>query len=152
MNLVADGRAERAVHQLMALHRALAGKDRGNHHGLEMDIVLALDQRAAAGEARLDKLRYLLWIHTRSCNKSKLTLYHSRMILDFTDVPYIDSAGLGSLVSTFVSRHKAGRRVALVGVNKRVAKVFEVTRVDSLFLQFKTLDEAIEALTSAGHA
>jgi anti-sigma B factor antagonist len=74
------------------------------------------------------------------------------MILDFTEVPYIDSAGLGSLVSTFVSRHKAGRRVALVGVNKRVSKVFEVTRVDSLFLQFKTLDEAIEALTSAGHA
>jgi anti-sigma B factor antagonist len=74
------------------------------------------------------------------------------MILDFTGVPYIDSAGLGTLVSTFVSRHKAGRRVALVGVNKRVAKVFEVTRVDSLFLQFKTLDEAIEALTSAGHA
>ena len=74
------------------------------------------------------------------------------MILDFTEVPYIDSAGLGTLVSTFVSRHKAGRRVALVGVNKRVNKVFEVTRVDSLFLQFKTLEEAIEALTSAGHA
>lgn len=74
------------------------------------------------------------------------------MILDLTEVPYIDSAGLGSLVSTFVSCHKGGRRVALVGVNKRVAKVFEVTRVDSLFLQFPTLDEAIEALTSAGHA
>jgi len=74
------------------------------------------------------------------------------MILDLTGVPYIDSAGLGTLVSTFVSRHKAGRRVALVGVNKRVSKVFEVTHVDSLFLQFRTLDEAIEALTSAGHA
>jgi anti-sigma B factor antagonist len=74
------------------------------------------------------------------------------MILDLTEVPYIDSAGLGSLISTFVSRHKAGRRLALVGVNQRVAKVFEVTRVDSLFLQFRTLDEALEAFTSAGHA
>ena len=74
------------------------------------------------------------------------------MILDLTEVPYIDSAGLGSLISTFVSRHKAGRRLALVGVNKRVAKVFEVMRVDSLFLQFRTLDEALDAFTSAGHA
>jgi anti-sigma B factor antagonist len=74
------------------------------------------------------------------------------MILDLTEVPYIDSAGLGSLVSTFVTRHKAGRRIALVGVNKRVSKVFEVTHVDSLFLQFRTPDAAIEALTTAGHA
>jgi arabinose-5-phosphate isomerase len=90
MNLVADGRAESAVHQLMALHRAFARECGGNHHCLEMHIVLALDQRPAAGETRLDELRYLLWIHTRSCNKSKLTLYHSRMILDFTDDALVD--------------------------------------------------------------
>ena len=31
------------------------------------------------------------------------------MILDFTDVPYIDSVGLGSLVTTYVSHQKTGR-------------------------------------------
>jgi len=42
------------------------------------------------------------------------------MILDFSEVPYIDSAGLGSLVSVYVSRKKMGQRLALTGVNPGV--------------------------------
>ena len=52
------------------------------------------------------------------------------MILDFSGVPYLDSSGLGSLVSAYTSCQKAGRRVALTGVNKRVMKVFEITQVE----------------------
>ncbi len=74
------------------------------------------------------------------------------MILDLTDVPYVDSSGLGSLVSAYVSRQKAGQRVALSGVNDRVLKLFEITKMESLFLIFPTFDDAIVALTSAGHA
>jgi anti-anti-sigma regulatory factor len=59
---------------------------------------------------------------------------------------------LGSLVSTFVTRLKAGQQVALSGVNDRVMKLFEITRVESLFLMFPTIDDAIVALTSAGQA
>ncbi len=44
------------------------------------------------------------------------------MILDFAGVPYLDSSGLGSLVSACTSCAKAGRRVALTGINARVAR------------------------------
>jgi anti-sigma B factor antagonist len=74
------------------------------------------------------------------------------MILDFTGVPYLDSSGLGSLVSACTSCVKAGRRIALTGVNKRVLKVFEITRVEPVFLMFPTLSDALEALTNAGTA
>ena len=74
------------------------------------------------------------------------------VILDMTEVPYVDSAGLGSLVSTYVSGQKAGRRVVLTGVNDRVLKLFEITRVEPLFLIFPTVWDAIEALTGAGRA
>ena len=60
------------------------------------------------------------------------------VVLDLTEVPYIDSSGLGSLVNACVSRQKAGRRLALSGVNDRVLRLFEVTRTDSLFLIFST--------------
>ncbi len=76
----------------------------------------------------------------------------STVILDLTDVPYVDSSGLGSLVSAQVSRQKAGRKVVLSGVNERVLKLLEITKVESLFLIFPTIDDAIVALTSAGHA
>jgi anti-sigma B factor antagonist len=74
------------------------------------------------------------------------------MILDFSGVPYLDSSGLGCLVSAYTSCAKAGRRVALTGVNQRVRKVFEITKVEQIFLMFPTLADAIEAFTNAGSA
>ena len=74
------------------------------------------------------------------------------VILDFSGVPYLDSSGLGSLVSACTSCIKAGRRVALTGVNARVRKVFEITKVERVLLVFPTLTDALEALTNAGTA
>lgn len=74
------------------------------------------------------------------------------VIVDLSDVPYIDSSGLGSLVSAYVTRRKATRHIALSGVNERVLKLFETTKVEPLFLIFPTLDDAIAALTSTAQA
>ncbi len=70
----------------------------------------------------------------------------STVILDLSDVPYIDSTALGALVSAYVSRQKVGRRVVLSGASERV------TSVESLFLTFPTLEDAIGDLKRAGTA
>jgi anti-sigma B factor antagonist len=74
------------------------------------------------------------------------------VIVDLRDVPYVDSAGLGLLVSAFVTRQKAGRRMVLSGINPRVQKLFEITRVQDLFLIFSSPEEAIAALQGAAEA
>jgi len=74
------------------------------------------------------------------------------LILDLSDVPYVDSAGLGLLVSAYVSRQKTGRTMVLTGINQRVQKLFEITRVSGLFLTFSSPTEAIAALGSAAQA
>lgn len=74
------------------------------------------------------------------------------VILDFSGVSYLDSSGLGSLISVCTSCAKAGRRVAITGVNPRVQKVFEITKVENVLLLFPTLADALEALTNAGRA
>jgi anti-sigma B factor antagonist len=76
----------------------------------------------------------------------------STVVLDFSDVPYVDSAGLGSLVSAYITGHKAGRRMALSGVNHRVLKLLEITKTESLFLIFPTVEIAMETLTHAAQA
>src|SRR5271166_5864546 len=58
------------------------------------------------------------------------------MILEFTAVPYLDSSGLGSLVSACPTWTQAGRRMALTGVKKRVLKVFEITRAEQILMMF----------------
>ena len=67
------------------------------------------------------------------------------LILDFTAVPLIDSAGIGALVGAFVTRQKDGRRLALVGVNQRIHNALEVTRVESLFQFYNSVAEAEQA-------
>jgi anti-sigma B factor antagonist len=71
-----------------------------------------------------------------------------RLIIDFTSVPYVDSAGIGALVGAYVNRLKAGRSLALVGVNERVFNALKVTHVESLFRFFDSLDAAKQAVAS----
>jgi anti-sigma B factor antagonist len=56
------------------------------------------------------------------------------LVIDFTDVPYIDSAGIGALVGAHVNRKKENdRRMLLVGVNQRIRQVLQVTHVEQFF-------------------
>jgi anti-sigma B factor antagonist len=70
-------------------------------------------------------------------------------IIDLTNVPYIDSAGIGSLMGAHVSRQKDGYSLALAGVNKRVKDALEVTRVFQFFRVYPSVAEAESALSHA---
>lgn len=68
------------------------------------------------------------------------------LIIDFSSVSYIDSAGIGALVGAYVNYNKDGRSLALVGVNDRVLNALKVTRVEQFFRIYATLPEAQEAI------
>jgi anti-sigma B factor antagonist len=78
--------------------------------------------------------------------QSQVRADESRMLLlDFTGVPLIDSAGIGALVGAYVTRQKDGRGLRLVGVNQRIHQALEVTRVENFFHFFGTVAEAEQA-------
>ena len=64
------------------------------------------------------------------------------LILDLTQVPFIDSAGIGALVGAYVNHQKDGRRLALVGVTKRVRDTMQVTHVEQFFAFYDTVAAA----------
>ena len=67
------------------------------------------------------------------------------LIIDFTSVPYVDSAGIGALVGAYVTHEKGGRRLCLVGVSDRVRQALQVTRVENFFRFYATSEEAARA-------
>src|SRR6266478_422567 len=69
----------------------------------------------------------------------------STLIMDFTGVPYIDSAGIGALVGAYVTHNKEGRSLALVGVRDRLHTALKVTHVEQFFRFYKTLADAEQA-------
>jgi anti-anti-sigma factor len=68
-----------------------------------------------------------------------------RLILDFTDVPSLDSMAIGVLVRAFVSCNNSGRKLRLVGLNHRVRNILQITGVDPLFDTYATISEAESA-------
>ena len=71
------------------------------------------------------------------------------LIIDVSDMPYIDSAGIGCLVGAHVSREDSGRKMVLVGANDRLLSSLKVTRVDQLFALAPTVEQALAQKTGA---
>ena len=69
-----------------------------------------------------------------------------RLIVDLTGVPMVDSVAIGALVRAFVSCHKSGRKLALVGMNHRVQNVLHITGIAPLFDSYETIGQAEQAL------
>ena len=56
-----------------------------------------------------------------------------RIVLDLTDLGYMDSSGLGSIIGLYVSVKSAGGRLELIHLSERVRQLFSITNVLSLF-------------------
>jgi len=71
------------------------------------------------------------------------------LIIDLSDVPHMDSVGIGVLVNALMSRKKHGGSLVLVGVNDRVMAVLKGTQVDQLFRFAASAGEAQAMVASA---
>ena len=67
-----------------------------------------------------------------------------RVILDLAQVGFIDSSGLGAIVAA-MKQLGPGRRLDLAGLTPAVESVFRLTRMDTVFALFPTLDAALMA-------
>jgi anti-anti-sigma factor len=70
------------------------------------------------------------------------SLAGSPLVVDLSAVPYMDSAGLGSVLSIMASCQRKGMGFAVAGVAERIQTLFSVTRVDNLIPSFPTVGEA----------
>ena len=71
-----------------------------------------------------------------------------RVVLDLGSVDFLDSSGLGAVVSALKAvRH--GQRLELASLNPSVERVFHLTRMDSIFRIYDTAETAVEGESDA---
>jgi anti-sigma B factor antagonist len=68
-----------------------------------------------------------------------------RVLVDLSNVDYIDSSGIASLVEAFQKAKKAGTPFALAAPNPAALRVLELARLDRVFRIFATLEEGLDA-------
>jgi anti-sigma B factor antagonist len=69
------------------------------------------------------------------------------LVLDMSGVSFLDSAGVGALVSLFVHRRNAGKSFALAGLTQQGNAVLQVAGLTKLLPNFPTVDAALAAKT-----
>jgi len=67
---------------------------------------------------------------------------HTRIVMDLGGVSYIDSAGLSTLVATFISARKRGGELKLLNLTKSVRDVLQITRLSTIFEIYDKLEAA----------
>ena len=70
---------------------------------------------------------------------------HTKVVLNLGEVSYIDSGGLGQLVSSYGSLAKTNGGLKLLHVNKRNHDLLSITRLVTLFDTFDSEDEAVKS-------
>jgi anti-sigma B factor antagonist len=58
---------------------------------------------------------------------------HRKILLNLADVSYIDSSGIGELVSAYTSVTNAGGQLKLVNLTKRVNDLLQITKLYTIF-------------------
>ena len=64
-----------------------------------------------------------------------------RVILDLSEVKFIDSSGLGAIVAA-MKQLGSSRKMDLAGLSPMVDKVFRLTRMDTVFDLYASLSDA----------
>ncbi|MBI1357437.1 MAG: anti-sigma factor antagonist [Acidobacteria bacterium] len=105
----------------------------------EVDGVTIVDLagRITLGDASSGKLRETV--------REILGKGAKKVILNLGDVSYIDSSGLGELVSTYTTASNQGAKVKLLNVQKKVQDLLQITK---LYTVFDTFDNEADAVLS----
>ena len=67
----------------------------------------------------------------------------THLVLDMSGVSFLDSSGVGALVSLFVSRKHSGKTLALARLTKQGDAVLQVSGLPKLIPIYPTVEEAI---------
>jgi anti-sigma B factor antagonist len=55
------------------------------------------------------------------------------VVLDLTDVTYIDSSGLGALVSVYMAAKRHDCELKLINLSQRLQELFRITKLSAVF-------------------
>jgi anti-sigma B factor antagonist len=72
----------------------------------------------------------------------------SNIILDFSGLEYMNSSGIGLLVTLLIRANRQKQRLLAAGLSEHYRQIFELTRLNEAITIYSTEGEAVAALSS----
>jgi anti-anti-sigma factor len=69
-----------------------------------------------------------------------------RLVVDLVDVPFIDSSGLGALISVLKTARQAGGDLRIARADDQPLTVLKLTTLDRVLKPYTTVEEALTGL------
>ena len=73
-----------------------------------------------------------------------ITRNEKKVLVDFSNVSYIDSSGLATLIEMFQRLKKIGGYMRFSSMDQKVKNIFEITKLNKLFEIFDTQQTALK--------
>jgi anti-sigma B factor antagonist len=108
-----------------------------NPRRLDDVVILDLSGRITMGEGTVvlrDRIQKLLSAGDR------------KFLLNVADVDYIDSSGLGELVTSFTTVRNHGGELKLLNLTRRVQDLLQITKLLTVFESFDSEAEALKTM------
>jgi len=65
------------------------------------------------------------------------------VVLDLTNVTYMDSSGLGAIVGLYISAKAAKSKLKLINLNEHLKEIFSITRLGQIMAQGRDPDDLV---------
>ena len=72
---------------------------------------------------------------------------HKHLLLNLAKVPYVDSAGLGQMVSTLHTVNRQGGKLKLLNLTQRIEDLLSITKLLTVFDAFDNEQEALDSFS-----
>ncbi len=67
------------------------------------------------------------------------------IVVEMSEVKFVNSSGIGNIVRAFSTVKDSGGNLKLAGVTDKIDGVLSITKLDSIFEQYKTVEEAAKS-------
>ncbi|OGF68206.1 MAG: anti-anti-sigma factor [Candidatus Fischerbacteria bacterium RBG_13_37_8] len=68
-----------------------------------------------------------------------------KIVLNLGDVSYIDSAGIGELISAYTAAKRNGAELKLLNLTKKIQDILQITQLLTIFEVFNNENEALNS-------
>jgi anti-sigma B factor antagonist len=84
-------------------------------------------------------------VQLREAIQNQLQKGVRKLVLNLSDVPYMDSAGLGEIVRCYTTVSREGGKLKLLNATSRIKDLLTITKLITVFEHFESEEEAVRS-------